>query len=92
MADIPPVVSVAQAKRRQLVPVSMEVDADLIDIWATECTCLLGRIDEHKRGECTCTTPVMDCAVHADSDIGRSAAETVIASGWAHKTVTGDRS
>ena len=43
-----------------------------------ECTCMLGRIDEHKRAECTCTTTVMDCAVHADSDVGRREAETVI--------------
>jgi hypothetical protein len=36
MADLPPVVSVAKAKWQQLVPVSMELDADLIDIWAAD--------------------------------------------------------
>jgi len=82
MADVKAVVTMAQAKWRQLVPVSMEAYADTFGIWPAECTCLLGRIDEHKRGECTCTTPVMDCAVLAASDVGRSEAEAVIRHGW----------
>ena len=43
----------------------------------TICTCLLGHIEDHRRGECPCTTPVMDCTVHADAEAGRAEAELV---------------
>ena len=29
-----------------------------------ECTCIRGHIEEHKRGECPCTTSTADCGVH----------------------------
>ena len=32
------------------------------------CTCVLGHRDHSE--DCACTTPVMDCAVHGDSQIG----------------------
>jgi hypothetical protein len=41
------------------------------------CTCLLGHTEEHLRGECPCTTTVMDCVVHADGQLGRTEAELV---------------
>lgn len=36
MADVEAVVTVAKTKWQKLIPVSMEVGADLIDIWAAD--------------------------------------------------------
>jgi len=49
-------------------------------VTTAECTCLLGHIEEHKRGECPCTTPVMDCVVHADRAVAREEAKAVTSS------------
>ncbi len=35
----------------------------------SDCTCALGHADHDD--DCYCTTAIMDCEVHADSDIGR---------------------